>query len=556
MDPKDMFQFWEKATKNYQDAFSQWQNMLPGNMQNPDFNQLFAPWQPIVNAMQSWCQQMGEMSLKNISEHYEKEMHKKAFGVLQDQDKKSFDFLHQMVTQNFTDSYQKLVESSGKMFTEASQKDPKMIMQIWQTMITEYLKDLDAIPENAKNINMQQFMEILNKVTSQEKKDEKYSQRLLDSLKVKLTYGLEYYADPEQTKVGLTPKDVVWEQGKFKLYHYKTPNPQKNSTPLLIVYSLINRPYILDLLPGISLIEYFTKKGLDVYLIDWGEPDYEDRHMTLDAIISPGISQIVDFICKESGCEKISLFGHCLGGVLSLLYTACYPEKVDRLLTLTTPITGSEGGIVNIWANLMPVDQIVDTFGNMPAKLIRYTFIALKPYYEVIRWKHYYERLEAMSDEAIVAFNAVDKWVNDNIDVPGEAYRKFMHEMYQEDRFSKNQTKINGKTINLGNITCPLFNILAEDDWIVTPKSASILNELVGSKEKQLRVIPGQHLSILLDPRNRKVWGEMAQFFTNTSEEKKSSQEKTSSEETKDTSQKKNKRRKTEKKERNNENAG
>ena len=185
----------------------------------------------------------------------------------------------------------------------------------------------------------------------------------------------------------------------------------------------------------------------------------------------------------------------------------------SRLIQLTTPVTAKDGGISGLWAQILPVDNVIDSFGNMPAKLIRYTFIALKPYFEVIRWKNFHENLD--NDMAMTAFYAVDKWVNDNVDVQGEVFRKIMKEIYGEDRFKHGKTMIHEKPALLSNVTCPVMNIVAEEDWIVTPASACVLNDLIGSEKKILRKIPGQHLSILLHPKNRKVWEEMLLFYKN-----------------------------------------
>ncbi len=56
-------------------------------------------------------------------------------------------------------------------------------------------------------------------------------------------------------------------------------------TPVVIVPSLINRHFILDLLPGKSLIEFMLQNGLKVYVLDWGVPRDEDRFLTFESLI-------------------------------------------------------------------------------------------------------------------------------------------------------------------------------------------------------------------------------------------------------------------------------
>ena len=86
--------------------------------------------------------------------------------------------------------------------------------------------------------------------------------------------------------VGQTPKEVVWTLNKAKLYRYipVVPAEQRHKVPLLLVFALMNKPYILDLRPGNSYIEYMVKQGYDVYLLDWGVPGPEDKDLKLSLI--------------------------------------------------------------------------------------------------------------------------------------------------------------------------------------------------------------------------------------------------------------------------------
>src|SRR5690625_4672572 len=119
--------------------------------------------------------------------------------------------------------------------------------------------------------------------------------------------------DPEP-EVGQTPKEIVWTKNKAKLYRYEPELKKKNKTPILMIYALINKPYILDLTPGSSLIEYLTNEGHDVYLLDWGTPGYEDRNMKIDHYILDYIPRAVKRVMQTSNADEISLLGYCMGG--------------------------------------------------------------------------------------------------------------------------------------------------------------------------------------------------------------------------------------------------
>jgi len=105
--------------------------------------------------------------------------------------------------------------------------------------------------------------------------------------------------DPEP-QVGQTPKEVIWTKNKAKLYRYQPNNKKTNKVPILMIYALINKPYILDLSPGNSLIEHLTNQGHDVYLLDWGTFGHEDRHLKFDDFILDYIPRAIKKVLRTS----------------------------------------------------------------------------------------------------------------------------------------------------------------------------------------------------------------------------------------------------------------
>ncbi|HEX2183113.1 MAG TPA: hypothetical protein VHH10_12590, partial [Rubrobacteraceae bacterium] len=98
----------------------------------------------------------------------------------------------------------------------------------------------------------------------------------------KYATGAHLILEKDPVETGRTPKEVVWTKNKAKLYRYEPQKPKKYPVPILIVYALINRPYVLDLIPNNSLIEYLVGEGFDVYLLDWGIPGDEDRDLSFE----------------------------------------------------------------------------------------------------------------------------------------------------------------------------------------------------------------------------------------------------------------------------------
>ena len=176
--------------------------------------------------------------------------------------------------------------------------------------------------------------------------------------------------EPEP-KVGQTPKEIIWKKNKAILYRYQPAKEKTKKVPMLMIYALINKPYILDLAPGSSLIEYLTDRGHDVYLLDWGTPGYEDRHMKLDDYVMDYIPRAVKKVLRTSDADEISLLGYCIGGTLTAMFAALHPNlPIRNIVFLTSPFDFKNAGLFTNWVDerYFQLDQMVDTLGNIPAR--------------------------------------------------------------------------------------------------------------------------------------------------------------------------------------------
>ena len=189
-----------------------------------------------------------------------------------------------------------------------------------------------------------------------------------------------------RANVAQTPKQIIWTLNKTKLYRYipVVPAEQRHKIPLFLVFALMNKPYILDLRPGNSFIEYMVKQGYDVYLLDWGAPGPEDKDLKFDDYVLDYLPRAIRKIKAVSGSNEFTMLGWCIGAILSTIYAALRPDDgIKNLILLTAPLDFSDkkaGGFVR-WVNdeAFDPDRIVATFGNVPGEMIDYGAKALKP---------------------------------------------------------------------------------------------------------------------------------------------------------------------------------
>jgi poly[(R)-3-hydroxyalkanoate] polymerase subunit PhaC len=158
-------------------------------------------------------------------------------------------------------------------------------------------------------------------------------------------------------KKGVSPSEVVYEEDRLKVLHYLSEAKPRFRTPLLFVYALVNRPYILDLRAGRSVVSHFVKQGFDTYLVDWGIPTHADRYLTLDDYINGYLPRITSRLADRTGASQVNLLGYCMGGTMSAMFTALYQPSVKNLILLAAPIDFATG------------DAVCSTSGRNPRSL-------------------------------------------------------------------------------------------------------------------------------------------------------------------------------------------
>jgi polyhydroxyalkanoate synthase len=319
----------------------------------------------------------------------------------------------------------------------------------------------------------------------------------------KIARGLLTLRDVGDVEVGTTPKEAVYREDKLVLYRFKPTVDRPARVPLLIVYALVNRPYMADLQEDRSIIRNLLDHGADVYLIDWGYPDGADRFLTLDDYINRYIHHCVQHICKAHGLRRINLLGICQGGTFSLCYTALHTERVQNLVTMVTPVDfHTSGNVLSDWARELDVDLLVDTVGNVPGELLNWSFLSLKPFR--LTGQKYADMADILDDpDKLRNFLRMEKWIFDSPDQAGEAFRQFIKYFYQQNRLVKGGLEIGGREVSLKQVTVPVLNVYATEDHLVPPESSIALEKQVGTRDYTAIAFPGGHIGIYVSARSQ-----------------------------------------------------
>ncbi len=315
---------------------------------------------------------------------------------------------------------------------------------------------------------------------------------------------LDHADELERIDVGSTPAEIIYAGRKIRLLHYEPTKKKLYRTPLLIVYALINRYYILDLQPDRSWVKKLVDQGFDVYMIDWGTPTLLDKHLTYYDYINRYLDRIVDIVRDRSGEEKISLQGYCMGGTMSVMYTCLYQEKIRNLLTIAPVIdTEKDTTVLGNISKHLDVDALIDTYGNCPPEFLYLCYSLLKPFKQGMQ--KYMSFLKIDDKETKDNFLRVEKWLYDTPPIAGDTFRQWIKDIYQANLLPKNRLRLEDQVIDLSKITVPLYNIAASEDHLVSPECSIPLNYHVSSMDEHFKVYPTGHIGLIASAYSQNV---------------------------------------------------
>jgi polyhydroxyalkanoate synthase len=324
---------------------------------------------------------------------------------------------------------------------------------------------------------------------------------------------IERASGVREPPISPTPHTVVYTRGSMRLLRYAAPH-RRWRTPILFSYSLINRWYILDFLPGRSLIEYLTREGFDVYVIDWGIPGPEQQHLTWGDLLGDLVRQALRWTLRSSGSDELTLYGYCMGGTVALAYTSLYPDGIRNFVAQATPVDFSHGGIYSLWTQPQnfDVDSLVDAYGNVPSRVLESGFIAAAPVQRLTRWLDVCRHID--DPEYVTTFLAMERWGADPVPFPGEVYRQYIKDCYQQNLFCQGRMEVGGERVELSRIRASLLNIIAEQDTIALPPMSEPLPKLVASPDAQTVRFPVGHIGLSASSKSpTKVWPAIASWI-------------------------------------------
>jgi polyhydroxyalkanoate synthase len=325
-----------------------------------------------------------------------------------------------------------------------------------------------------------------------------------------------------------TPREVVWSNNKARLYRYRRAEAgdgKIRAIPMLLVYGFVLKPYILDLVPGNSLVESLVQEGFNVYLLDFGISSPEDSALSLEDLVLDYLPGAVQAVLETSGAAEITLFGQSQGGTLSAMYAALFPDgplKNLVLLSAPTDFAPRNPGPFGLWTHATRNSgaffdpAIVPRFiGNLPTDLASQFInsaaalqatgvtVATWPFghpfggYDAALRK---ARGLAERDVSMRSWLAVSRWVDDAAPFPGETFRTWVGELYQRNALVKGRMELRGTRVDLSNIRCAVLNVSGTWDYVVPPCQTKATTALASGPDQESVSLNAGHVGMLVGP--------------------------------------------------------
>ena len=298
-------------------------------------------------------------------------------------------------------------------------------------------------------------------------------------------------------KLGATPKDTVFSHGTMKLCHYRPLADEVYRVPVLIVTSLVNQPYVLDLVPGQSMVEHLLRAGFDVYMIEWGRPRAEHQDLVLEDYVLQRIPECIARVQADSGEPELSIIGYCVGGLMSVMYAALHPKgPLKNLVCMAAPVNGEGLESLRAWmGDHFDEEQLIKLYGNLPGDLVQNALRMLRPFGKLAGSMSLLNNLD--SEEVVRSNLRMGRWETDNLPFPAGVFRQMVNDFLRANKLIKGQWVIGGHKVRLDDIKVPFVHLLAQDDHITPYASSRDLVQRVGSRDKQEIIIKGGHVGLV-----------------------------------------------------------
>lgn len=315
------------------------------------------------------------------------------------------------------------------------------------------------------------------------------------------------------TKFESTPSEILISERNLKLQRYWQDFHSSPYSPILIIPPLMVTPQIYDLRARHSFVRHLLNYDFDVFLIDFGAPTKQDRHLRLEDYLK-NIERSIDKIRAVTGAPKVTLLGYCMGGIFCNMFAALDQHRlVKSIVAIATPCDFSKIPKYYEIAKTLekPLLYIADLLHGIPPSMSRTIFQMSQPIKSLTLPINFMMNL--WDEEYVASYESMERWFEDFVAYPRDAFKQFFVDVVRDNKLYRNELQISGRLVDMSQIKIPYLVLAGREDFIGHPDSVRSVIEVLGSKDKTFAEMSGGHLGVLVGKQATYGWNLIAQWL-------------------------------------------
>jgi polyhydroxyalkanoate synthase len=270
--------------------------------------------------------------------------------------------------------------------------------------------------------------------------------------------------------------ETVYSSGALELHYFKAKTKahkvERSIPAMVIVPSLINKSYILDLAQGASFADWFAAQGCDVYVVDWGDLCADSKMHDMDDLVRDRLLLALQYVAGKH--TNVFAAGYCLGGtILAHGAPSLFPHLKGSIF-LASPFdfhAGDRTLATKINNTKAQADQLIERHGYLPSSWIQTVFSVMNMKYSLQKFASFAACEQGSAAEQ--KFVMVEDWLNDGVDLPGALAQKCVHDWYGDNQLAEKARQNNVR------YDLPSLIVASTQDKIVPMESAIAMGALM-----------------------------------------------------------------------------
>ncbi len=315
------------------------------------------------------------------------------------------------------------------------------------------------------------------------------------------------------TKFESTPAEVIISERNLKLQRYWQDFHSSSYSPILIIPPLMVTPQIYDLRARHSFVRHLLNYDFDVFLLDFGAPTKQDRHLRLEDYLK-NIERSIDAIRTVTGVNKVTLLGYCMGGIFCNMFAALDQRRlVKSIVAIATPCDFSRIPKYYDLAKTLekPLLHLADLLHGIPPSMSRTIFQMSQPVKNLTLPINL--MLNLWDEEYVASYESMERWFEDFVAYPRDAFKQFFVDVVRDNKLYRNELQISGRLVDMRQIKVPYLVLAGRQDFIGYPDSVRSVIEVLGSRDKTFAEMNGGHLGVLVGKQATRGWNLIAHWL-------------------------------------------